>query len=356
MMEGGLKVLVVDDDDSIRMLVSVILRGQGYEVKTAYNGFEALDIFTDWTPDLVLLDVMMPEMDGFETLKRMRQVESSMGTPVIMLTAKSDIKDKEVGFISGADDYLVKPFNNTELLLRISAQLRRDRISAERERYRPRHAVSVPIVLNRQRSGIFNRGYRFTKRLFDFVVSLVSLPFAVPLMMLVGAAVWIDSPGAPVIFTQNRTGANGKRFKMYKFRTMLPNAEELKQKYLHMNELTWPDFKITDDPRVTRVGKILRKTSLDELPQLFNILRGDMSFVGPRPTSFASETYDLWHTERLEVRPGLTGLWQINGRGDIDFDERVEMDIEYIERQSWSLDLAILFRTFSAVITGKGAH
>ncbi len=149
---------------------------------------------------------------------------------------------------------------------------------------------------------------------------------------------------------------DGKRFAMYKFRTMVINAEELKEKYKHLNELTWPDFKITNDPRMTKVGKFLRRTSLDELPQLINILKGDMSFVGPRPTSFKADTYQLWQTERLEVRPGLTGLWQVRGRADVDFVERVELDIEYIERQSWVLDIDILLHTFAAVLGGHGAH
>jgi lipopolysaccharide/colanic/teichoic acid biosynthesis glycosyltransferase len=143
---------------------------------------------------------------------------------------------------------------------------------------------------------------------------------------------------------------------MYKFRTMLTNAEELKHVYAHMNELTWPDFKITDDPRVTRVGRILRKTSLDELPQLFNVLKGDMSLVGPRPTSFDASTYELWHTERLEVLPGITGLWQISGRSDLDFDQRLRLDIEYIERQSIWLDLWILLRTVTVVVNQRGAY
>ena len=139
-----------------------------------------------------------------------------------------------------------------------------------------------------------------------------------------------------------RTGQGGIRFRMFKFRTMFTNAEDLKEDYLHLNQLTWPDFKISDDPRVTRVGHLLRKTSLDELPQLLNVLKGDMSLVGPRPTSFDASTYDLWHTERLEVMPGITGLWQISGRGDVDFDERLRMDVEYIERQSIWLDLWII--------------
>jgi lipopolysaccharide/colanic/teichoic acid biosynthesis glycosyltransferase len=137
---------------------------------------------------------------------------------------------------------------------------------------------------------------------------------------------------------------------------MMRNAEELKQKYAHLNELQWPDFKITNDPRVTKVGRILRKTSLDELPQLFNVVRGDMSLVGPRPTSFGSETYALWQTERLDVIPGITGLWQIIGRGSMGFSSRVHLDTFYVEHRCLSFDILILMRTFLAVIQQRGVH
>jgi lipopolysaccharide/colanic/teichoic acid biosynthesis glycosyltransferase len=200
------------------------------------------------------------------------------------------------------------------------------------------------------------KSYLFIKRIFDVAVVLLASPFWVPVLVLVGALVWIDSPGAPVMFFQYRTGRNGKRFKMYKFRSMVPNAEELKQKYMHLNELQWPDFKITNDPRVTRVGRILRKTSLDELPQLLNILKGDMSLVGPRPTSFAADTYKLWHTERLDVDPGMTGLWQVFGRGELEFDDRLRLDIAYIEKRSILLDINILLMTVYAVFKQRGTH
>jgi lipopolysaccharide/colanic/teichoic acid biosynthesis glycosyltransferase len=200
------------------------------------------------------------------------------------------------------------------------------------------------------------KSYLFIKRIFDVAVVLLASPFWVPVLVLVGALVWIDSPGAPVMFFQYRTGRNGKRFKMYKFRSMVPNAEELKQKYMHLNELQWPDFKITNDPRVTRVGRILRKTSLDELPQLLNILKGDMSLVGPRPTSFAADTYKLWHTERLDVDPGMTGLWQVFGRGELEFDDRLRLDIAYIEKRSILLDINILLMTVYAVVKQRGTH
>ena len=143
---------------------------------------------------------------------------------------------------------------------------------------------------------------------------------------------------------------------MHKFRTMVPNAEEMKQQLWHLNELEWPDFKITDDPRVTRPGRWLRKTSLDELPQLFDVIAGRMSLVGPRPTGATPDQYQLWQTERLDVAPGVTGLWQLYGRAAALFDDRSRLDISYVQRRCLSLDLQILVRTIPAVILQKGAH
>jgi len=137
---------------------------------------------------------------------------------------------------------------------------------------------------------------------------------------------------------------------------MVTNAEELKQQYMHLNELEPPDFKIKDDPRIFPVGRLLRKTSLDELPQIFNVIKGEMSLVGPRPTSFDVRTYDLLQTERLEVIPGITGLWQISGRSDVDFDERVNLDVSYIENRSLWLDLVILVKTVTAMFNQRGAY
>jgi lipopolysaccharide/colanic/teichoic acid biosynthesis glycosyltransferase len=199
------------------------------------------------------------------------------------------------------------------------------------------------------------RAYQVLKRIMDLAIVLGTAIFWLPVMGLIALLIWVTSPGAPVVFSQYRTGKGGRRFKMYKFRSMVPNAEELKKTYAHLNELQWPDFKITNDPRVTRVGRILRKTSLDELPQLFNIIRGEMSLVGPRPTSFGADTYKLWHTERLDVVPGLTGLWQIVGRASLEFDDRLRLDIAYIERRSILLDIVILYKTVEAVFKQRGA-
>lgn len=198
--------------------------------------------------------------------------------------------------------------------------------------------------------------YLLTKRLLDLILVLITLPLWLPLNGIIALIIRFTSPGAPVLFRQLRTGKGGRRFQMYKFRTMVPNAEELKSTYAHLNELKWPDFKITNDPRITPIGRFLRKTSLDELPQLFNVLRGEMSLVGPRPTSFGPETYKLWHTSRLDVMPGLTGLWQIIGRAQLEFDDRLRLDIAYIERASLWLDINILLRTVMAVFESRGAH
>jgi lipopolysaccharide/colanic/teichoic acid biosynthesis glycosyltransferase len=198
--------------------------------------------------------------------------------------------------------------------------------------------------------------YYIAKKIVDLTLVLLSAPFWLPVLVIINLIISITSPGAPAVFTQLRTGKGGKRFSMYKFRSMVPNAEALKEKYAHLNELQWPDFKITNDPRITKIGRILRKTSLDELPQLVNVLKGEMSLVGPRPTSFGPETYKLWHTERLDVMPGMTGLWQIIGRAQLEFDDRLRLDIAYIERAGLWFDFNILIRTVFAVFKQRGAH
>jgi lipopolysaccharide/colanic/teichoic acid biosynthesis glycosyltransferase len=199
-----------------------------------------------------------------------------------------------------------------------------------------------------------SRSYLVTKRAFDVCFCIFLLPVILPLLALCALAVVLDSRGR-VFISQTRTGRDGHLFRMYKLRTMVRNAEELKAGLAHLSVVPPPDFKIPNDPRITRVGKILRQTSLDELPQLFNVLRGDMSLVGPRPTSFAASTYSLWHAHRLEVTPGITGLWQVEGRNLTTFDERLRLDIEYIERRSFLFDLWILLRTIPAVFRRSGA-
>ena len=199
-----------------------------------------------------------------------------------------------------------------------------------------------------------SRRYLFEKRVLDVVLCLVLLVVVLPILLICIVAIRLDSPG-PALFRQERTGRDGRRFRMLKLRTMVVNAEELKASLAHLNVLPPPDFKIPNDPRITRVGRFLRRTSLDELPQLFNVLRGHMSIVGPRPTSFAAARYELWHTSRLDVPPGITGLWQLEGRNVTSFDQRLRLDMQYIRRRSVPYDLALIVRTASVVFRRSGA-
>ncbi len=208
----------------------------------------------------------------------------------------------------------------------------------------------------KQNTFVPDKMYLALKRLADLTLVLLAMPVVLPVGLLVAAIIKLEDPKGSVLFRQKRTGRYGERFDMYKFRSMVHNAEELKEKYAHLNELEWPDFKIKNDPRVTRIGKILRKTSLDELPQLLNVLKNDMSIIGPRPTSFSPETYLLWQTARLDIKPGITGLWQIIGRGETEFTDRVYLDIFYIEHRSVMFDIEILIRTVMAVILQRGTH
>lgn len=199
-------------------------------------------------------------------------------------------------------------------------------------------------------------GYCWLRRFQDILFSLISIIVLSPVMLITAIAIFIDDPKGSPIFSQIRVGRTGKKFKMYKFRSMVVDAEDRLKKLLKNNEMDGPAFKITDDPRITRVGKFIRKTSIDELPQLFNILKGDMSIVGPRPALPREvEQYTVYQTQRLFITPGLTCYWQIQpNRNDISFDEWVKMDIQYIRERSFIVDWKIIFKTVIAVFTKQG--
>ena len=211
-------------------------------------------------------------------------------------------------------------------------------------------------VLDRNEIG-HNKGcYFFLKRLIDIIFSLFALVLLSPILLIISIIVFIDSPKASPIFIQERVGVNGKVFKLYKFRSMVPDAEAKLDKLLALNEMEGNAFKIKNDPRITKVGKFLRMTSLDELPQLVNIIKGDMSLVGPRPPLPREVAeYDEYELQRLYVTPGLTCYWQIlPDRNDISFDEWVELDIKYIKERSLKTDFIIIIKTFSAVFGMNG--
>ncbi len=200
-----------------------------------------------------------------------------------------------------------------------------------------------------------NRAAILVKKLLDRVGAAVVITLTSPLLLVTAIAIKIDSEG-PVIYRQKRTGRNGRVFDMLKFRTMTNGAEHLKEQLRHLNEMSGPVFKIKNDPRVTPIGKFLRKYSIDELPQLFNVLKGDMSLVGPRPPLPREvEQYAPWQHRRLSVKPGVTCLWQVNGRNKINFDEWMKLDLQYIDRWSLKEDIRILAKTVPTVLKGSGS-
>jgi exopolysaccharide biosynthesis polyprenyl glycosylphosphotransferase len=196
-----------------------------------------------------------------------------------------------------------------------------------------------------------------TKRLIDIVGSAALLLALAPLFAIVILLIRLDSPG-PVFFAQERVGFNKRHFRMLKFRTMVDGSDQQQQMLEHLNEVKGPVFKIKNDPRITHIGKFLRRFSIDELPQLFNVLTGDMSLVGPRPLPVRDvERIDISaHKRRFSIKPGITCLWQVNGRSNIDFEHWVRLDLEYIDKWSLGLDLIILLKTIPAVFKGPGAY
>ena len=198
--------------------------------------------------------------------------------------------------------------------------------------------------------------YLVLKRLMDIVGASVGLLLASPIMLIVAILIKLEDPKGPIFFSQVRNGAYPKTFKMYKFRSMYIDAEERLQELMHLNEQSGPAFKMKDDPRITKVGKFIRKASLDELPQLFNVLKGDMSLVGPRPAIPREvEQYTAYQKQRLFVKPGLTCIWQVSGRNNIEFDQWVELDIEYIKTRSLWLDIKLIWLTIPSLLGDENA-
>jgi len=211
-------------------------------------------------------------------------------------------------------------------------------------------------LLSREEIIYKDRTYWIFKRMQDVVLSALALVVLWPLMLITAIAIVIDSPGAGSIFAQTRVGRDGKEFTLYKFRSMCPDAERKLEEVMHLNEMDGPVFKIKEDPRITRVGRFIRKTSIDELPQLINILKGDMSIVGPRPPLPREvEQYDDYARQRLLIKPGLSCYWQIqHGRNNLSFAEWVELDVKYIRECSFVTDWKIIFATVGAVLGMNG--
>lgn len=199
------------------------------------------------------------------------------------------------------------------------------------------------------------QGYLIAKRITDLLLSIIALIILSPMLLIVAIAIKIDSKG-PIIFKQDRVGKDGRIFGMYKLRSMVINAEELKSKLEDQNEMSGPMFKIKDDPRITRIGKFIRKTSIDELPQLVNVIKGEMSLVGPRPSLPREvEQFKPWMKERLLVKPGITCFWQVSGRNNIPFEEWMRLDVKYVREMNYWLDIKLIFKTFFVLFGDKNA-
>lgn len=229
----------------------------------------------------------------------------------------------------------------------ISVKVNRAGYSSE-----PENSARTAIVRTTRKGTAF----RFAKRIFDITASLSALILLSLFLLIVALIIFIDDPHGSPIFVQKRVGKNGNVFNFYKFRSMIVNAEAQLDTLISRNEKDGPVFKIKDDPRITRVGRFIRKTSIDELPQLLNILKGDMSVVGPRPALPKEvEQYTPYQQQRLLVTPGLTCIWQSSdNRDSISFDEWMDMDVQYIREQSFSLDIKLILKTVKAVFTGQG--
>ena len=214
-------------------------------------------------------------------------------------------------------------------------------------------AFSAKNIVTRTKN---ERGYLVLKRIFDFIAALIGIILLSPIFLIISILIRRDSKG-PIVFGHVRKGLHGRDIKVYKFRTMYENSKEIFENFTEEQKREfYINFKLDNDPRITKIGEFLRKTSLDELPQIFNILKGDMSIVGPRPIVEAEiEKYGKYADKLFSVVPGLTGYWQANGRSDTTYEERVDMDMYYIDNRSISLDLKIIFKTFVSVIKKEGA-
>lgn len=218
---------------------------------------------------------------------------------------------------------------------------------------------SEEIYIKKDKSLVVEQtvAYKFLKRFLDLIFSLIGLLCLIPLFLVIAIFIKIDDPNGGIFFVQQRVGENGKLFRMYKFRSMHSDAEERLENILNLNEIEGSMFKMREDPRVTRTGKFIRKYSIDEIPQLFNVLLGNMSLVGPRPALPREvATYSEYDMQRLLVRPGITGLWQVSGRNSLSFNEMVDLDLKYIKYRSIRFDFFILLKTIKEVLLPLNAY
>ncbi len=327
------RVLVIGSGETGRSLIRTLLARPDL-------GYQAIGYLVDGSRENNIGLGLIPHLGSYQELESVLKELPILHTVFIALPG--EMHQTTVRLLAICEKYGVRAQAVPDLL----------QISLHRVEFT--NMGGIPILGVREMS--INRFERLLKRVMDLVIlAVLALP-SLLVGVVVAAAIKLDSPG-PVIYSGMRVGRNDKLFKMYKFRSMVIDAERQKEALQALNEADGPLFKIKDDPRLTRVGRFIRRTSLDELPQLFNVLQGTMSLVGPRPPLPEEvEQYKPWHRQRLAVIGGLTGLWQVSGRADLTFDELCLLDIYYIENWSLSLDIRILLQTVPHMLFGRGAY
>ena len=321
---GNETVLLCEDDDLVRALLEVILGEHGYTVLSSSRPKDAIALARQ-RPDISLLvtDVVMPQMGGPELVAKLTDERPDLR--VVFLSGYTAETIQRRSNLPEGSIFLEKPFDDVSLALSL----------------RPARLTGPQAV---------------AKRGFDLALASVGVLATLPLWIVIATMVKLTSPG-PVFFRQRRVGHRVRPFTILKFRTMRVGADEMLQELRALNEADGPLFKLRDDPRVTRVGRWLRRWSLDELPQILNVIRGDMSLVGPRPPLPEEvREYEEWQFDRLEVPPGITGLWQISGRSDLSFEEYVRLDLFYIENWSLAYDFFIVAKTIPTLLSTRGAY
>lgn len=366
------KILLIDDDEMIILLLSSTLKKHGYKVYSATNGnlgIKKLKKHSDI--DLIITDYDMPEMSGIEVLKF---IKANYSLPVVMLTSFNDIPLIIKSMQLGACDYIEKPIYSEELLNCIENTLIDYTCTKKGEIKNSEQIEKNSLTENFLISGNEGTAKRLISKLnyhkdiellpicdirkksiMDLILSFFIILFSSPILLIIALLIKMTSKG-PIIFKQSRIGLHGKEFTLYKFRTMSANAEEMKKDLMKFNEADGPVFKIKKDPRITKLGSFLRKTGIDEFPQFFNVLKGDMSIIGPRPSLEQEiKLYKKKYFLRLLTKPGISCLWQIQkNRNQIKFDEWMQLDMDYINNWSIYQDIKIFFKTFSTMIYGRG--
>ncbi len=354
------RVLIVDDDKHFLSRLEIELEELNVEIEKAVTGEEALEKIASFSPDLVVSDMEMPGISGAELKRRARETKSGKEIPFLFVTGVL----RETPDSPGSRVVMGKFAGWEAVVARVNELLAAsvdgsDAVSTDGESGLTTSPIvnSIRSVGRRVHWKVKALLYPAMKRAFDIVGATLGLIFLAPVFTFIAISILVED-GRPILYTQDRIGKGGRKFTFYKFRSMFNDSNERRSQLVgSSDDGNDVRFKMKDDPRITRIGKVIRRGSLDELPQLWNVLKGDMAVVGPRPPlpeEVAAYGIDEWR--RLEIVPGITCSWQVEGRADIPFPEQVGLDVAYIQNRSLARDLGLIIRTIPAVLTGKGAY